>query len=108
MVGEIAAGEEVHINVAGAAMEQLARAVLAGNAVPLVNIFFHHNPTNDAWCRDHGPIFVERTVDGRRERADSRLGLQRVGRQVSAVRSRRRDPDAGGRGNSAFRSSRRG
>ncbi len=64
MVGEIAAGEEVHINVADADMEQAARAVLAGNAVPLVNVFFHHNPTNDAWCRDHGPIFVERAVDG--------------------------------------------
>ncbi|MGH7703437.1 MAG: agmatine deiminase family protein, partial [Gemmatimonadales bacterium] len=26
-------------------------------------------PTNDAWCRDHGPVFVQRTVDGRREEA---------------------------------------
>jgi agmatine deiminase len=21
---------------------------------------FHHNPTNEPWCRDHGPIFVKR------------------------------------------------
>jgi agmatine deiminase len=29
---------------------------------------FHHHPTNDAWCRDHGPIFVQReTASGRRE-----------------------------------------
>ena len=30
---------------------------------------FHHIPTNDAWCRDHGPIFVQRTHAGRREQA---------------------------------------
>ena len=24
------------------------------------NVFFHHHPTNDAWCRDHGPIFLQR------------------------------------------------
>src|SRR5262249_11104428 len=29
----------------------------------------HRNPTNDAWCRDHGPCFVQRTVGGRREEA---------------------------------------
>jgi agmatine deiminase len=22
------------------------------------NINFYHHPTNDAWCRDHGPAFV--------------------------------------------------
>ena len=32
-------------------------------------VFFHHNPTNDAWCRDHGPCFIQRTDGGRREEA---------------------------------------
>ena len=36
------------------------------------NVFFHHNPTNDAWCRDHGPIFVQRaTATGAASRPSS-------------------------------------
>ena len=60
MVRWLVPGEEVHINVRDAAMEQEVRALLAGRAVPLGNVVFHHHPTNDAWCRDHGPIFVHR------------------------------------------------
>ena len=33
------------------------------------NVFFHHHPTNDAWCRDHGPIFVQRSRGTGREEA---------------------------------------
>lgn len=58
MVRELAASEEVHINVSGDAMEQQARFVLSDAHVDTHRIFFHHHPTDDAWCRDHGPIFV--------------------------------------------------
>lgn len=64
MVRHLAPGEEVHINVTDAAMEQAAREVLLTAGVPTGNVFFHHVPTNDAWCRDHGPIFVERSLPG--------------------------------------------
>jgi agmatine deiminase len=37
--------------------------------VPVARVFFHHIPTNDAWCRDHGPIFIQRDRDGGREQA---------------------------------------
>ena len=60
MVKRLVPGEEVHINVRDAVMEQEVRVLLAGRAVPLGNVVFHHHPTNDAWCRDHGPIFVHR------------------------------------------------
>jgi len=60
MVRHLAPGEEVHINVADAAMEARARSVLARAGVAATNVFFHHHPTNDAWCRDHGPMFVQR------------------------------------------------
>lgn len=69
IVRHLAPREEVHINVADEAMEAAARVVLHEQAVGTANVFFHHHPTNDAWCRDHGPIFVQRTVDGRREEA---------------------------------------
>ncbi len=57
MVAALARSETVHINVNDAAMEEQARAFLrlAGASG---DIRFHHFPTNDAWCRDHGAIFV--------------------------------------------------
>jgi agmatine deiminase len=67
LVGHLAPREEVHINVAGPDDEAGVRQLLRQRRVPLDQVFFHHNPTNDAWCRDHGPIFVQREFGGRRE-----------------------------------------
>ena len=69
MVRELARVEEVHINVSGPDMEESVRTLLARERAELSRVRFHHHPTNDAWCRDHGPIFLQRTVDGRREEA---------------------------------------
>jgi agmatine deiminase len=50
--------EEVHINVLDQAMaEQVQRRLETAHA-RLDRIFLHLFPTNDAWCRDHGPAFV--------------------------------------------------
>ncbi|NTW49914.1 MAG: agmatine deiminase family protein [Chlorobiales bacterium] len=64
--------EEVHINVTGQEMEDEIRALvrksgIVRDAVP--NIHYHHNPTNDAWCRDHGPMFILREQNGKCEKA---------------------------------------
>ncbi len=67
MIRQLAPGEEVHINVNGDGMEQQARFALSDAHVATNNVFFHHIPTDDAWCRDHGPIFVQRDRDGARE-----------------------------------------
>ena len=61
--------EEVHINVRDQAFESGVRAVLRAARVPAGNVFFHHNPTNDAWCRDHGPCFIQRQGIGGVEEA---------------------------------------
>ncbi len=58
MAALLASGERVEINVNDAAMESAARAALAAAAAPLDRIRFHRFPTDDAWVRDHGPIFV--------------------------------------------------
>ncbi len=50
--------EFVHINVANLQMENKAREILQRNDVPLERVRFFHHPTNDAWCRDHGPAFL--------------------------------------------------
>jgi agmatine deiminase len=62
MVAALARSETVHINVNDQAMEEQARALLAA-ANAQGDIRFHHFPTNDAWCRDHGAIFVVRQDD---------------------------------------------
>jgi agmatine deiminase len=69
MVRLLAEREEVHVNVAGPAMEADVRRLLADEGVDSGNVFFHDNPTNDAWCRDHGPIFVHRQSAGKTEEA---------------------------------------
>jgi agmatine deiminase len=57
MVVELSRSETVHINVNDAAMEAQARRVIQA-AGAHGDIYFHHFPTNDAWCRDHGALFV--------------------------------------------------
>jgi agmatine deiminase len=57
MVAALARSETVRLNVNDAAMEAHARAVLAEMGAA-GDIRFHHIPTNDAWCRDHGAIFT--------------------------------------------------
>ncbi|HEY7215363.1 MAG TPA: agmatine deiminase family protein, partial [Thermoanaerobaculia bacterium] len=68
MVRYLADHEEVHLNVAGPDMETDVRRLLADEGADSGNVFFHHFPTNDAWCRDHGPIFIQRPADGARPR----------------------------------------
>jgi agmatine deiminase len=58
MVAELLASEPVCINVCNGTHQAEAREVLAG--LPLDRITFHHIPTNEPWCRDHGPIFLTR------------------------------------------------
>jgi agmatine deiminase len=64
MVGLLADHEQVHINVAGPAMEEEVRRLLADSGADSGNVFFHYHPTNDAWCRDHGPVFIQRSTEG--------------------------------------------
>jgi agmatine deiminase len=51
-------GEMVCINVADAAMEAFAKEQLLKENVDMSKVKFYHHPTNDAWCRDHGPAFL--------------------------------------------------
>ncbi len=61
--------ELVRINVADEDFAEQVRQLLMTGGVNLNQVRFHLNPTDDAWCRDHGPIYVVREVNGRRERA---------------------------------------
>jgi agmatine deiminase len=61
MIEGLIESENVCINVCNGAHEAEAREVLRG--VDLAHITFHRIPTNEPWCRDHGPIFLKRDVD---------------------------------------------
>src|SRR5689334_3769872 len=54
----VAEGEKVNINVADETMKQKAVGHLQQAGADLSKIHFHFHPTNDAWCRDHGPAFL--------------------------------------------------
>ena len=53
--------EQVCINVGNDAREAEARAVLRG--LSMERVTFYRLPTNEPWCRDHGPIFLSRHAD---------------------------------------------
>ena len=55
--------EEVHINVNDQVMEDQVHEDLIKIGANMSNIFFHQFPTNDAWCRDHGPAFLLNSKD---------------------------------------------
>lgn len=61
MVEALIESEQVCINVCNDAHEAEARQVLQG--LSMERISFHMIPTNEPWCRDHGPIFLTRDVD---------------------------------------------
>lgn len=69
LVRELAAVEEVHINVWDAEREAWVKGLLAQHGTSLRGVHFHHFPSYEPWCRDHGPIFLVRDAAGRRERA---------------------------------------
>jgi len=56
MVEALVGSEQVCINVSNGAHEAEAREVLHGLSMERI-------PTNEPWCRDHGPIFLTRDVD---------------------------------------------
>lgn len=54
----LAQSEKVRINVVDAAMQESATAHLVKVGVNMDLVSFYLHPTNDAWCRDHGPAFL--------------------------------------------------
>lgn len=54
----LAMSEKVRINLANNAMKIFATHLLETAGVNMQQIEFFMHPTNDAWCRDHGPAFL--------------------------------------------------
>jgi agmatine deiminase len=63
MVQALALHERVEINVGDEAMAERVRSLLAERDGALeARVGFHTIPTDDAWVRDHGPLFVTRNA----------------------------------------------
>ncbi|MBK7949979.1 MAG: agmatine deiminase family protein [Deltaproteobacteria bacterium] len=70
MVRQIAPGEDVEINVGGAALADHVHEKLRGAGIrDFSRIRLHDVATNDAWVRDHGAIFVFEQAEGGARRA---------------------------------------
>ena len=54
----VAEGEKVRINVNDEETKAFAMSKLQEQDVDVSKIQFFFNPSNDAWCRDHGPAFL--------------------------------------------------
>ena len=65
MVHALAESEPVHINVCDEAQEHEVRRVLSRAHARTSHVRYHRIPTNEPWCRDHGPIFVTRAEEPR-------------------------------------------
>jgi agmatine deiminase len=63
IVAQISRFQEVRINAATARQARARRLCVAAGA-DLARVKFFNHPTNDAWCRDHGPIFVRHRETG--------------------------------------------
>lgn len=63
MVAALVESEPVCINVSNGAHEAETREVLKD--LPPERVTFYTIPTNEPWCRDHGPIFLTREKDPR-------------------------------------------
>jgi agmatine deiminase len=68
LIRHLALVEDVNINVWNAEMEAWVRDLLTKYRTPLDRVYFHHFPAYEPWCRDHGPIFLVRERNGKRER----------------------------------------
>ncbi len=61
MVAALLESEPVNLNICNGAHEAEARAALEDLSGEKLS--FHVIPTNEPWCRDHGPIFLTRAKD---------------------------------------------
>lgn len=61
--------ELVRINVADEEFAYGVRSLLSAAEVDLSQVRFHFNATDDAWVRDHGPIYVVKEAGEKRQRA---------------------------------------
>ena len=64
LIREISKGEKVRINTHNEELKSFILSQLPIYGIDEHQIEFHLHPTNDAWCRDHGPAFLKHRQTG--------------------------------------------
>lgn len=64
-VEEISKSEDVCMVVSDRYMEKQAKRRLSEKNINPIRVKYFHHPTNDAWCRDHGPCFLINAEGGK-------------------------------------------
>jgi agmatine deiminase len=64
VAAQVSRREKVRINVVSAHRKR-ALSLIAKAGADMANVECFNHPTNDAWCRDHGPIFVRSDRTGK-------------------------------------------
>ncbi len=59
IINALSQAEGVFINVCDSGMEKTVREILKQHDALNDNVDFFHHPSDEPWCRDHGPIFVK-------------------------------------------------
>jgi len=59
----ISVREKLRVNVAEP-LQARALSLMEKAGADMANVACYNHPTNDAWCRDHGPIFVRNEATG--------------------------------------------
>jgi len=65
-IKHLSRGEKVNINVVDESMKKRVNEELQKAGISADHFILHLHPTNDAWCRDHGPAFVVNRKTGSR------------------------------------------
>ncbi len=63
IVAAISRFQPVRINCA-APLRPRAKSLCVAAGADMTQVAFYNHPTNDTWCRDHGPIFVKQARTG--------------------------------------------
>jgi agmatine deiminase len=66
LIHAISQGEAIHINCHSAELKDFISSQLPRYQIDPKQVFCHIRPTNDAWCRDHGPAFLIHQEDSSR------------------------------------------
>jgi agmatine deiminase len=63
VAAQVSVREKVRLNIS-LKFQRRAHALIEEAGADMANVEFYNHPTNDAWCRDHGPIFVRKDRTG--------------------------------------------
>ena len=88
-VKELALSEKVRVNVNDEAMKAFAVKHFEKAGVNMNQVEFFIHPTNDAWCRDHGPAFLIKKSEVGSRKSDVTAGIQHrtsnIGHPISDI-----------------------